>query len=102
MTPRSKGVGLTAILILLTLVLGSFAAMGLWLQPQWRSQGDTATVLVFVVIVGGPLVWATTAAIARAPWLKGIKVATMAAYVALVTSFSMLYMIYSMPDWLTT
>ncbi len=91
-----------AVLVLLTLVLGTSAALGLWIQPQWRSRGDTETVLVFVVIVGAPLVGATITSIARAPWLTGIKVGAVAAYAAMVASFSMLYMIYSMPDWLTT
>jgi len=41
-------------------------------------------------------------ATARAPWPKIFKMATIAAYAGMVASLSMLYMIYSMPDWLTT
>jgi hypothetical protein len=39
---------------------------------------------------------------ARAPWPKALKSAAIAVYFAMAASFSMLYMIYSMPDWLTT
>jgi hypothetical protein len=101
MVQRLRSVGPTVILSLLTLILGSLAAVGLWLQPQSRSSSDTATVLFLVVIVGAPLVGITIWAMARAPWPEALKVAAITAYVVMVASFSMLYMIYSMPDWLT-
>lgn len=42
MVQRLRCVGPTATLSLLTLILGSLAAVGLWLQPQSRSSSDTA------------------------------------------------------------
>jgi hypothetical protein len=84
------------------LVLGLFAAAGLWLQPEWRSRGDTAAVLVVIVTVGAPLASAAITAMARASWPKALRVTAIGAYAGLIASFSMLYMIYSMPDWLTS
>jgi hypothetical protein len=86
----------------LTFLLGSFAAILLAVQPEWRSREDTARALVAICVFGTPLVGLTVAVVGSAPWRRWVRTASLAAYGTMVACYSLIYMVMAMPDWLTT
>ena len=101
MTSRLRAVGPPAVLMFLTFLLGSFAAIVLGVQPEWRSREDTARALVAICVFGAPLVGLTVAVMKRVPWRRWVRTASLAAYAAMVACYSLIYMVLAMPDWLT-
>ena len=85
----------------LTFLLGSFAAVLLAVQPEWRSREDTARALVAICVFGTPLVGLTVAVVGSAPWRRWVRTASLAAYGTMVACYSLIYMVLAMPDWLT-
>ena len=102
MTSRLGAVGPSAVLMFLTFVLGSFAAILLGIQPEWRSREDTARAMVAICVFGAPLVGSTVAVMTRAPWLGWVRTASLAAYGTMVACYALIYVVLAMPDWFTT
>jgi len=88
-------------MMFLTFLLGSFAAILLGVQPEWRSREDTARALAAICVFGTPLVGLTVAVVGSAPWRRWVRTASLAAYGTMVTCYSLIYMVLAMPDWFT-
>ena len=102
MTSRLGAVGPPAAMMFLTFLLGSFAAILLSVQPEWRSREDTARALVAICVFGAPLVGLTVAVLTRVPWRRWVRAASLAAYATIVACYSLIYVVLAMPDWFTS
>ena len=88
--------------VLALLVIGSAAGSGLYIQPQWRSQRDTALALLAVGIPAAVLALAAAVLIARASWPRAPKGLAATALAALVAQFSVIFTLSARTQWLST
>jgi hypothetical protein len=84
------------------LIIGSAAGVGLSIQPEWRSQRDTAIALVSAGTPGAVVALAAAFCIARAPWSRRLKAVGVVALAALIVQFSMIFALAARAEWLST
>ncbi|OGO52247.1 MAG: hypothetical protein A2148_06295 [Chloroflexi bacterium RBG_16_68_14] len=91
-----------ALALLALLLIGSATGAGLSVQPEWRSQQDTALALLAVGIPGAALVFAGLSAVARTSWPRELKLAGEAALAALAAEFATILTIAARAQWTVT